>query len=397
MINLLYLEYFKCFEKLSLRLAPLTILSGLNASGKSTILQALILLNQTVRNNEWSKNLLLNGSLINLGTASDVIDKAKGRGEFQIGVEAQSCRCDWRMLAEDREALAVPIESISWEVQGDNEKYSVNRDANSRIRNLLPDEFYTRLPELATSFGKQLYNLSYISAERLGPRETYQVSTLDRTRGVGAQGELAPWFLSQNSDKPVNEKLLHSDESGLTLLLQANAWINSFFPGAGFLVEKVPNANLVTLRIRTSQGGDYHRPQNVGYGITHTLPIIIACLGAGQGDTVLIENPEAHLHPAGQALMGRFLSLVAASGVQIITETHSDHILNGVRRAVKEQEHNHEQTAIYFFNPRTEDDSEAKPQVIEPLIDKKGNLSEWPENFFDQFDKDTEYLAGWGQ
>lgn len=109
---------------------------------------------------------------------------------------------------------------------------------------------------------------------------------------------------------------------------------------------------------------------------------------------VPVENPEANLHPAAQALMGLFLARVAASGVQVILETHSDHVLNGVRRAVKDKKLLKKQVAIHFFKPRTEDESK-EPAVISPLIDDNGNLDNWPQEFFDQFDKDTAYFAGW--
>ena len=108
----------------------------------------------------------------------------------------------------------------------------------------------------------------------------------------------------------------------------------------------------------------------------------------------MIENPEAHLHPAGQALMGRFLADAAQSGIQILVETHSDHVLNGVRRSVKSDEGiTADQVFIHFFRPR----SEGGPQIISPLLDDSGNIDYWPEGFFDQFDKDMNYFAGWGE
>ena len=107
---------------------------------------------------------------------------------------------------------------------------------------------------------------------------------------------------------------------------------------------------------------------------------------------ILIENPEVHLHPAGQALMGQFLAEVSAAGVQIVLETHSDHILNGIRRSVKSKKVQHEGVAIYFFRSY----SDERGQVQSPQIDADGNLDDWPEDFFDQFDKDMDFFAGWG-
>ena len=107
---------------------------------------------------------------------------------------------------------------------------------------------------------------------------------------------------------------------------------------------------------------------------------------------ILIENPEVHLHPAGQALMGQFMADVARAGIQVLVETHSDHVLNGVRRAVKDGRFAADQVAINFFRTRSDD----LPQVLSPTLDDSGNIDDWPEGFFDQFDKDANYFAGWG-
>ena len=89
--------------------------------------------------------------------------------------------------------------------------------------------------------------------------------------------------------------------------------------------------------------------------------------------------------------MGQFLAKVAHSGIQVILETHSDHILNGVRRAVKEGILSADQVAIHFFRPRSDNGS----QVVSPVLDSTGNIDAWPDGFFDQFDKDMNHFAGW--
>ena len=121
----------------------------------------------------------------------------------------------------------------------------------------------------------------------------------------------------------------------------------------------------------------------------------MAALSAGHEDLLLIENPEVHLHPAGQATMGGFLAKVAAAGVQVIMETHSDHVLNGVRRAVKNNVLAPDDAALHFFRPRQEADRDRVAQVQSPHLDGEGNIDDWPEGFFDQFDKDMNYFAGW--
>lgn len=166
-----------------------------------------------------------------------------------------------------------------------------------------------------------------------------------------------------------------------------------FFPGCALSVQQVPQANAVTLGLRTSDDTDFHRPIHVGFGLTQVLPIVVAALSASAGDLLLIENPEVHLHPAGQALMGQFLADVSRAGVQVIVETHSDHVLNGIRRSVKAARLKPEQVAIHFFRHPSSDAA----QVVSPLLDSSGNIDSWPEGFFDQFDKDMNHFAGWGE
>ena len=168
-----------------------------------------------------------------------------------------------------------------------------------------------------------------------------------------------------------------------------------FFPGCVLEIQPVPRTDTVTLGIRLSSSTDFHRPTHTGFGLTQVLPIVVAALSANADDLLLIENPEVHLHPAGQAQMGGFLAEVVAAGVQVVVETHSDHVLNGVRRAVKNGALASQDTALHFFRTRDESQVAERPQVESPLLDAGGNIDNWPNGFFDQFDSDVSYLAGW--
>ena len=168
--------------------------------------------------------------------------------------------------------------------------------------------------------------------------------------------------------------------------------MRTLFPGCTLDLQHTPQSNAVTLGLRTSEATRFHNPAHTGFDLTQVLPIVVAALSASKGDIILIENPEVHLHPAGQALMGQFMAEVAHAGIQMIVETHSDHVLNGVRRAVKDHMLAADEVAIHFFRPR----SEERAQVLSPTLDDSGNIDDWPEGFFDQFDKDASYFAGWG-
>lgn len=379
MLSEVELTLFKCFERLRLPLCPLTVLSGLNASGKSSVIQALALLHQTMHGHEWSTRLILNGSAVQLGTIGDVVDEVYGRKRaFEIGVTDDDVSYRWAFNGEQDDMSA---EVVTVSVEGEESR-------NPEIlRRLVPPNGGAA----ASSLTNRLRNLAYITAERVGPREVYQLEDQRAAAAVGPRGEQAISLLYSGRDKQALPGLA-LDGTPRTRLSQVIARMGAFFPGFSMSIREVPHANYVTLGLRTSDETEHHRPIHTGFGITQTLPVVVAALSASEGDILLIENPEVHLHPMGQALMGQFLAEAANAGVQVIVETHSDHILNGVRRSVKAGGISSDDVALHFFRPRAEGES----QVISPQIDESGNIDDWPEGFFDQFDKDMNYFAGWG-
>lgn len=378
MLTRLDLEYFKCFERLNLPLAPLTLLSGSNASGKSSVLQALVLLHQTMCDNEWSVRLMLNGATLCLGTVSDIIDKINGRTTLQIGISDDDNTIKWEFSGERSD--------MSMAVQWVLAKKDVSTIAPDQLRYMIPMD----APESAMNTVKRIRGLSYITAERLGPREVYILEDKYSASVVGPLGEHSVSLLHWGRDEHVIEDLVLPNVPP-TRLRQVEARMQTLFPGCTLSVQQVPQANAVSLGIRTSDDTDFHRPIHVGFGLTQILPIVVAALSASKDDILLIENPEVHLHPAGQAQMGKFLAEAARAGIQVIVETHSDHVLNGIRRSVKEQVLQAQQIAIHFFKPRSLEST----QVLSPTLDNSGNIDVWPDGFFDQFDKDMNYFAGW--
>ena len=128
---------------------------------------------------------------------------------------------------------------------------------------------------------------------------------------------------------------------------------------------------------------------NVGFGITYALPILVSGLTVPEGGMLLVENPEAHLHAKAQSNMGYFLARMAAAGVRVIIETHSEHVVNGIRRMIVEgkSEMSHKDMTIYFFENTNE-----KKNIKEITTDEIGNLSEFPVDFFDQVRQDMAEL-----
>lgn len=386
MLTNLQVQHFKNFKDLDLTLAPLTLLTGTNASGKSTVLQAMTLLHQTMVESDYSDALNLNGSCISLGSGGDVLDQISGSRNFSIGLSSDRVDCVWSFKVEDRLGLSVPIEAVSWQEEPDWEGNPSDSPHYLVPQNCTPE---SPMGQLCTI----IQNLTYLSTDRVGPSETYPASNFKLGRNVGSRGQYAPWVLYQfNEYQPIDGLLL--EDTSPILQRQAEAWMQHFFPGSGLQLNPIPGTNLIVLGLRTNRATDFHRPQNVGYGLSHVLPIITAVLAAEKGSTILIENPEAHLHPMGQSKMGEFLARCVAAGLQLIIETHSDHILNGIRKAVKKGILEAEKTQIHFFLPRDEED--LKPQVTSPTLNNEGRLSYWPGNFFDQIEKDLAELTGFG-
>ncbi len=385
MLTQIDLQHFKCFERLRLPLCPLTLLSGANASGKSSAMQALVLLHQTMREHEWSSRLMLNGAAMRLGAAADVIDQVHGDRGFGIALESgDGAQFQWEFKGEP-DAMSMSVQKARGRT-GDGARWDA--DATGPFRYLLP------APASDHLLIDRLRGLTYLTAERLGPREHYAFDDPQLTPVVGPRGEYAVSVLHSGRDIRVLDRLAIQDAPP-TRFRQAEARMAQFFPGCVLAIERVPRANAVTLGIRVSSGTDFLRPVHTGFGLTQVLPIVVAALSATEGDLLLVENPEVHLHPAGQATMGEFMAEVAAAGVQVIIETHSDHVLNGVRRAVKERTLPGHDVALYFFRPRSGDAADGEAQVYTPSMEADGNIGSWPEGFFDQFDKDMNYFAGW--
>jgi predicted ATPase len=369
MITQVGLTNFKIFREQNINLAPLTLLAGLNGSGKSTVMQALAMLRQSHDAGSLdSKSWLLNGELVELGSGSDILhDNPTDRGIISLSLSA----------AEG--SRGEPVKS-SWPV-----KYDPKADVLSSASDL----FHPTAP--IGSFNLFGHGFQYLRADRVNPAVTYPQSqhAVGTRRFLGSRGEFTAHFLLEYGDHPIGCSSLAETASSQSdkLLSQTNAWMQRFSPGVQLDVEDIRLTNLVQLHYsyRTKGiggGGGQFRATNVGFGLTYSLPIVVACLSAKPGEILLIENPEAHLHPEGQLAIGNLLARASAAGVQVIAETHSDHVLNGIRLAVKRGALKATDIGFRFF--RRNDEGAA--EIQSPTVTNEGMLSEWPVGFFTQWD-----------
>jgi predicted ATPase len=214
-------------------------------------------------------------------------------------------------------------------------------------------------------------------------------------RQIGPRGEYTIHFLSLFGNQDIDySKLAHSKAETMSLKLQTEAWISEVSPGVRLDLTVYPDMDIINLRYNFAYGGQVsnsYRSTNVGFGITYTLPVIVALLSAKPGGLVLLENPEAHLHPLGQVKIAELIARAASCGIQVMVETHSDHILNGIRVAVHDGIISPELVKIYFLG-RGEYQPQGTISVISPRIDRDGRIDRWPEGFFDEWDKSLERL-----
>jgi predicted ATPase len=393
-ITRLHIENLKCFAALKLPLGSLTLLTGFNAAGKSTAVQSLLLLAQAMRDGGLERVVPLNGDLVQLGSPGEALHEGGGK-ELTVGIESETAKIDWVLSADDRSfghALTVARIDCSWHVDSSLTALVIEGPTLANLKHLLPAETPEDLAKLRETVAEALF----ISAVRDGASDTYPTPQTPNLvhADVGVHGEYAAWWLERCSDDPIATERINLSETVNTLRRQANAWLGQIFPGAQANAARIPKTQMVQLEFRNRETDNWRRPANIGYGLTYAFPIIVAGLLAKKGQVIVVDSPEAHLHPLGQSQMGLFLATLAASGVQIIVETHSDHVLNGVRLAVKNTILAHDEAMIHFFNPRPKDASEPA-HVISPQIDPQGNVSNWPSGFFDQAEKDLAALAGW--
>jgi predicted ATPase len=370
MLQAIHLRNFKCFESKRISLGALTLLSGLNGTGKSTTLQALLLLRQSHQSGLLAQGrLLLNGELVQLGTAHDTLNESADPDTISFSLEHTQ-------------------DIFSW-------SYEYNASADVLRATQTPADPKAIACNL---FGS---DVNYLCAERVGPRTAYTTSDflVREQRQLGTHGEFAAHFLELHGDEQLRddqERLCHRDAVSRNLLDQVTAWLGELCPGVRLDIKGHPGLDLVRLGFSFEVGSEYgvsnsYRPTNVGFGLTYTLPLLVAILAARRGSLLLLENPEAHLHPRAQTRIGELLALAADCGVQIVIETHSDHVLNGMRIAVHRGQLAPSKVCLHFFMRSARPDK-ISHDIESPTIDRRGRISQWPDGFFDEYEKSLDVL-----
>ncbi|GMO29370.1 MAG: DUF3696 domain-containing protein [Termitinemataceae bacterium] len=357
MITNIKIENFKPLRKIDIQTKPLNLLMGLNGMGKTSFIQMILLLMQS---DKLEKGVMqLNGILADIGLGKDALYQFTHDEMIRFGIKLDG------------------VNEFLWEF-----KYVSDEDELSSSRILTEKDM--------KYFRDNTKRFQYISTNRIGPMTIYDAAPIvvQNKRQLGIFGEFTPHFIDfWGNAFVVPEKMCHKNGVANNLLAQVNAWLKEVSPGVSINTKLIQEVSKVMLSYQFDIIGNKtnsFRPKNVGYGISYTLPVIVALLTAEKDKIIIIENPESHIHPRGQAEMGKLIALAAQNGAQLFVETHSDHILNGIRVAVKEKTIEKDNVNILFFDKMTTD-SEQYAYITPIQIDKNGSLSDYPENFLDEW------------
>lgn len=353
-IEKIILKNFKCHKNFEADLKKLNILTGSNAAGKSSLVQALLLAYKSWE--ECEKKRVNTNKIygMNLGIPMNIVSEDLEEKNIEIELFLNG--------KKNKVVLGLP---------DDNDEISFD---------ICNEEDILEAKEHEYNLSK--ISLFYLNAERKGPRIVSFINDI-MTYSVGNAGENTGYVLSEmdklqkiSGDFRLPEDLSISEIDRFSA--NCEEWLNVIIPDTKIRYSVDVEKNITTVMLQNQ--GEFHLPIATGFGITYVLPIIVQALAASmiKNSVLIVENPEAHLHPLSQSRLGKFLALAAVNGVQVVLETHSEHIVDGCRIQIA-KEKQCENMKILFFEKRNN-----KSICKNINIQDDGELEEWPEGFFDQ-------------
>lgn len=464
MLNRIEARNFKSFKRLDYKCAKLNLLTGLNGAGKSSFVQLMLLLRATastigigkcqgeidlresgiaksfgdIRYCYADKDEQMSFSVDFIGrnfteTEVEVFNKVPRRISRIVTASALSSR---KVLVWHPEVYNIYNDAMKLYVSA-----KIDDDRREKIEAKLEQDWKgveDAERQIQKDYEASWRCMRFIEAFRKKPQEVHEttgmmslspgkshsgarMSILSRTlfkRFDPEGGDVAEFLYKYGDVAQLSEghpmihpkTKLHRDSDFAiggdisTLIEQVNAWLDEVSPGARFYVERVELGDEESFVVKIGFGAEsdmrQFKPQNVGLGISYVLPVLVTLLTSLPGAIIIIENPEAHIHPRGQAKLGELIARAAAFGVQLFVETHSDHVINGVRVAVRDGILKPEDVNIAFFERRPHQvlgvDGEICTEIyseINPIrVDNNGMLSDYPKGFLDEWDNQLEEL-----
>ena len=395
MLKQIGFDNYKCLSGKTFQLEKVNVFTGYNGRGKSSVMQAILMLSQSVRKDDLNSfaHLHVNGEMVRLGDFDELLSDTD-KLSLDISMIISSTESHEVLLGYDMDDDYKV--GILKRCKIDNEDYfdtatSKPSDSSEKSQGDIGD--LRQLPVyLYNQFWSQ--NLHYVSANRQGPVKFVERDEIPDFFRVGADGSRTINTLSayhEKIDKRMNVD--SSDENEYDLLSSVSMWVENIMNGGNVSISgnsvqsrddqgNVKKSTILSLAFGVKGDGGVYPSYNVGFGYSYILSIVVTALIAKEGDVVIIENPEAHLHPEAQTRLTYMLAKMGARGVQVFVETHSEHVINGFRLAAlkKEYELKNEDVRIFFFDKDF--------QKIDLEIEKSGRIPNWPERFFDQYQRE---------
>lgn len=419
MLTHLKLENFKIWRSTGpVRLAPLTLLLGTNSSGKSSLIQSLLLMRQTVKGNDAGLDLNLGnpdaGDTVTMGQFSDLLCRhAKASYDTpatRVGIEfgwmppgggasdttmfsaryrngsAGSAELDYLRLGQDGKGFTVLRRKPGiYRLQLGNRNRHVGQSADFR-------------PERSFAFSAATLNKLGPLADDIRPVGPALLDELSRIIYLGPVRQLArrdyvwsgrmPAHIGDDGGRAVDVLIASGvaqqtkqPKTGVTegagrIFRETEHWLRELEVAEGLQVRALGRSARYELLVK--HRGAVVNLKDVGVGVSQVIPVVVAALFAKPGHIVIVEEPESHLHPLAQAKLAELLAKVSAErGVQFIVETHSEHLFRRLQTLIARQVVQPEQAALYFV----ERDGHAA-KLRELKLDDFGRLTNWPDKFF---------------
>nr|WP_321432152.1 DUF3696 domain-containing protein [uncultured Campylobacter sp.] len=326
MIKELKISNFKSIKEQSFEFKPLVILTGTNSSGKSSILHAILL---TVENR----------------TSRSLQELTRNFDKFNI-------------------VRNVFIKKDSVDIELNGEVYKINEvDENNKI--------------YCSKELKFEENLFFISANRTGAED---LSGYNYYEKFGVKGEYTFGYFDKHWQEKAEIIRFKDDES---LKGQLWRWCKEIFELDFDVQTNKINESNIEIKYYFRNIDKELSPFNVGTGISYALRILIIGLNCKKGDIFIVENPEIHLHPKAISNMAKFFIFLAKNGVQVILETHSEHIINSACYEVCKKNFDSSDIVIYYKAKQDSDFEKINVGDSGKFVDEKGNLRKYPSGFFD--------------
>ncbi|HLP47451.1 MAG TPA: DUF3696 domain-containing protein [Candidatus Kapabacteria bacterium] len=430
-INKISIENFKCFKKVDLELGKLTLLTGANSSGKSSILYGIL---GPLQSGEFPLQFSPNGKYVNMGNFREMSNRHLKENIIKIGFNVDvdgnngnNSIAITTWWSEDKVRKLPVLNNLKLDAQGwsleviKNEKYTLNykldldryslknfswieqenldrffsdlntqlnlaKSINVTINDLYnPEEYkkkgpHTFLLSIIINAMKLLFNkldskINYISSFRLYPERTYYETTKTDLK-VGKFGE-----------DYVNQVILWETQNSkeYNVLIEIMKKL--------YLLEEIKSERLeggrFELVVKVNKGGVSASLGDVGFGISQFLPIMVADLQLGEQSTLFVAQPEIHLHPSVQAEFGNYMvDQIKSAKKNYLIETHSEYLLNRVRLAIVKGEISKDDVKVYYFQ---NDGDDVHTHRLEFTTD--GRILNAPKDFFRTYQMDVMDIA----